>query len=73
MSISFRECCTRLPLHTLICANVYRQFFPPADAEVAEESDETPELPEVPTKEPVEADQPDAKKRKVSNDEKKDK
>lgn len=66
---------------------MYRVFFPPGDdaeskgeptateeknkSEV-ESADETPELPEVPTTEPIEAGQPEPKKRKVEEDNKKE-
>ncbi|KAL1585767.1 hypothetical protein WHR41_04945 [Cladosporium halotolerans] len=56
------------------------QFFPPAsedpgagdeagDELMTKDSEETPDLPDVPTQEPAEAGQPDAKKRKVDEEE----
>lgn len=36
---------------------------------MTKDSEETPDLPDVPTQEPAEAGQPDAKKRKVDEEE----
>lgn len=55
-----------------------RQFFPPASEEPDEEvggdgstgskDSKTPDLPDVPSKEPSDAGEPDAKKRKTSGE-----
>lgn len=57
---------------------VLRQFFPPASEEPDEEvgadettdskDSQTPDLPDVPSKEPSDAGEPDAKKRKTSDE-----